>query len=320
MEREHIERMPSLARMLDFLSQVEKLPSIESYRASLTGLLGTLPEHADTISNQIEICDSVKTMLSQLPPSITTIYNTVNTEFNEILNHLNTTEWFEENLRIGKEVRYHWRMFEGHYTELLILLSTIDRVWRFPLACINAQHNEVLDAMLVGDYLYMVDVDSSIMENYYKNTDLSIQPRLKQQQVSNFHDMDFGISIMAQNSKYGVPAGQMALVACMNIFERFTAEVMIDSLTRIKTLLRPGGMIFFTVLDAMQDSTAMTMVEGSTSGVTKSQMHYICQQIGLELKSWKTVAARNGVSVVLRAPGELTSSKTEPSTAFRQKS
>jgi hypothetical protein len=320
MDYQQLERFPYLASMLDYLKQVEKLPVLTGYRASLQGLLGILPDQQDTIKQQIETCNSAEVLLQQIPPNIELIERKVKTEFNEIFDFLNTTEWFEKNLEISKSVREHWQIFDGHYNELVVLLSSIDRAWRFPMVCINAQHYAVVEALMVADYVYMVDPDPSLMQEHWKKTELTLQTKLKYHSVNDFHNMDFGPANSLNVTRYGVPHGQMALVVCANIFERFTSTVMERTLTQIKPLLRPGGMIFFTVMDAEKDTTAKLMIEKTTSGITQSKMQEICANTGFGLKLWKTAVAHNGVCVVAQAPGELVSAKAQPSKAFRKKS
>jgi hypothetical protein len=320
MDYQQLERFPYLVSMLDYIKQVEKLPVLTSYRTSLQGLLGILPDQQDAIKQQIDTCDSALALLEQIPPSIELIEHKVKTEFNEIFDFLNTTEWFEKNLEISKSVREHWQIFDGHYNELVVLLSSIDRVWRFPVACINAQHYAVVEALLVADYVYMVDPDPSLMQEHWKKTELTLQPKLKYHAVNDFHSMNFDPAHNLNVTRYGVPNGQMALVVCANIFERFTSTVMEQTLTQIKPLLRPGGMIFFTVMDAEKDTTARLMIEKTTSGVTHARMQEICANTGFTLRQWKTAVAHNGVCVVVQIPGELVSAKTQPSKAFRKKS
>jgi hypothetical protein len=112
----------------------------------------------------------------------------------------------------------------------------------------------------------------------------------------------------------------MALVSAINIFERFPAETLQLCLTEVKKLLRPGGRIVFNVFDAHTPSVARQMSEGTISGITKQQMSSIANALGLNITTWTKVFANDFVVVTLTAPGQLQSSKTDPSRAVRRKS
>ena len=320
MEQEQIDKFPFLAQMLDYLGQIQTTPRLDNFKTDVQNLLGIIPEHHDKLVSQITKIDQAQNILNQVVVDINSFANQIKTEYNDIFNHLNTKAWFHENLEISKRVREHWVVFDGHYNELLALVSSIDRIWRFPVACINAQHKEVIDALVSADLVYMMDTDPLILENNFKQTELSMQHKIKYHKISEFYNINFEASELLTIGTYGVPINQMALVVIMNVFERFTADMLEESLIQLKKLLRPGGMIFFNVLDAEKDTIAKCMIEKSTSGMTKTKMQDICRATDYTLKYWKTVVAHNGICVVLQAPGQLNSIKSQPSTAYRKKS
>jgi hypothetical protein len=317
-----ITRFSLLAEMRQYINEVRPLPLVASLKEDIQGLMGLMPEYNTMLKEQVDIVDRTSSDFHSIQSCIATMKQQIDTEYNEILAHLSTHDYFIKNLAISKSVREHWVMYASVLDHILVESSIIKDQWKYPAVCINAQHINLVNTLLAFDLLYMVDPDRTILDQQYNTVEDGVKNRLKKHPVIDFEDLDFASQTHATSNglKFGVPLGQMAMVAVPNIFERFPAETTKRVLEQIKPLLRPGGKIVFNVFDAKSPSVAQLMSEGICSGITQNQLTSIANELGLVVRSWQRVLANDFVVVVLAMPGELHSSKVKSSTGFRRKS
>ena len=281
-----------------------------------------MPEYNAMLKQQVDIVDRASNDFQSIQSCIAGMKQEIDAEYNEILAHLSTHDYFIKNLAISKSVRDHWVMYPPVMDHMLVEASTIKDQWKYPAVCINAQHLDLVNTLLSFDLLYIVDPDRTIMDQQYNAVDEGVKVRLKKHPVFNFEDLDFAPQTLPTPNglKFGVPLGQMAMVAVPNIFERFPAETTKQVLEQIKPLLRPGGKIVFNVFDAESPSVAQMMSEGTCAGITKNQLDNIANELGLIVRLWQRVLANDFVVVVLAVPGELQSAKVKNSSGFRRRS
>jgi hypothetical protein len=317
-----VTRFSLLAEMRRYINEVRPLPSVVSLKEDVQGLMGLMPEYDAVLNEQADIIDRANTDFQNTQSCIASMKQAIDAEYNEILAYLSTHDYFVENLAISKSVREHWVMYPSVLDHILVESSTIKDQWKYPAVCINAQHFDIVNTLLAFDLLYIVDTDRTLLDQQYNAVDEGTTNRLKKHPVFKFEDLDFASQVLPTPNglKFGVPAGQMAMVAVPNVFERFPAETIKQVLTKIKPLLRPGGKIVFNVFDAESPGIAKLMSEGTCAGITKNQMNSIAYELGLVVRLWQRVLANDFVVVVLALPGELHSAKVKPSSGFRRRS
>lgn len=317
-----ITRFSLLAQMRQYIDEVRPLPAIGSLKQDVQGLIGLMPEYNAMLKEQVDIVDRAGTDFHGVQSCIATMKQEIDAEYHEILAHLSTHDYFVKNLAISKSVREHWVMYPSVLDHVLIESSMIKDQWKYPAVCVNAQHVNLVNTLLSFDLLYMVDPDRTILDQQYDAVEDGVKTRLKKHPVFNFEDLDFANQTLPipNGLKFGVPLGQMAMVAVPNIFERFPAETTKRVLEQIKPLLRPGGKIVFNLFDAESPSVAQLMADSVCAGITQNQLHSIANELGLVVRLWQRVLANDFVVVVLAMPGELHSAKVKSSSGFRRRS
>jgi SAM-dependent methyltransferase len=317
-----VTRFSLLAEMRQYINEVRPLPVINSLKEDVQGLMGLMPEYNAMLKEQVDIVDRTSNDFQSIQSCIANIKQEIDAEYNKILAHLSTHDYFVKNLAISKSVRDYWVMYPSVIDHVLIESSIIKDQWKYPAVCINAQHFDIVNTLLAFDLLYIVDIDRTILDQQYNAVDEGTTNRLKKHPVFKFEDLDFASQVLPTPNglKFGVPAGQMAMVAVPNVFERFPAETIKRALEQIKPLLRPGGKIVFNVFDAESPSVAQLMSEGTCAGITKNQMNSIAYELGMVVRLWQRVLANDFVVVVLALPGELHSAKVKSSSGFRRRS
>ena len=317
-----VTRFSLLAEMRRYINDVRPLPSVSDLRNDVQGLMGLMPEYNAMLKEQVDIVDRANADFQSIQSRIATMKQEIDKEYNEILAYLSTHDYFIKNLAISKSVREHWVLYPSVLDHVMVESSTIKDQWKYPAACINAQHFELVDSLLGYDLLYMIDADRTVLEKQFDAIDDGLSNRLKYHPVLDFEKLDFANQTFATPNglKFGVPLAQMAMVVAPNIFERFPAETAKQVLEQIKTLLRPGGKVVFNCFDAESPSVAQLMSEGVCAGITQHQLGVIANELGLIVRLWQRVLANDFVVVVLELPGQLHSSKVKPSTGFRRRS
>lgn len=317
-----ITRFSLLAEMRQYITELKPAPVIDSLKEDIQGLMGLMPEYNAMLKQQVDIVDRASNDFRAIQSCIATMKQEIDTEYNEILAHLSTHDYFVKNLAISKSVRENWVMYSSVLDHILVEASMIKDQWKYPAVCVNAQHINLINTLLSFDLLYMVDPDRTILDQQHDAVEDGVKNRLKKHPVFNFEDLDFASQTHATPNglKFGVPLGQMAMVAVPNVFERLPADTTKRVLEQIKPLLRPGGKIVFNVFDAKSPSIAQMMSEGICAGITQHQLYSIANELGLIVRSWQRVLANNFVVVVLAMPGELHSAKVKSSSGFRRRS
>jgi SAM-dependent methyltransferase len=317
-----ITRFSLLAEMRRYINEIRPLPALASLKEDVQGLMGLMPEYNAMLKQQVDIVDRASTDFVGIQSCIATMKQEIDTKYYEILAHLSTHDYFAKNLAISKSVRENWVMYSSVLDHILVEASMIKDQWKYPAVCVNAQHIDLVNTLLTFDLLYMVDPDRTMLDQQYDVVEDGVKNRLKKHPVFNFEDLDFANQTlpMPNGLKFGVPLGQMAMVAVPNVFERFPADTTKRVLEQIKPLLRPGGKIVFNVFDAESPSVAQMMADSICAGITQNQLNNIANELGLVVRSWQRVLANDFVVVVLAMPGELHSSKVKSSSAFRRKS
>lgn len=311
-----------LASMRSYINDVRPLPDASTLKEDVLGLAGLIPEYDSMLHEQAAKVDRAVSDFNDISNHIASMKKEIDEQYGTMLLHLSKHKRYDEFLAISRNVREHWVLYQSVLDHVLLESSMIKDRWKYPAVCINAQHSELIDAMLAYELLYLVDTDRDILEKQHEVFDDGGNLRLKQHPIASFAELDFNSETLPipRGLKFGVPLGQMAMVVAPNIFERFPAETVKIVLDQIKPLLRPGGKIVFNVFDAESPSVAQLMHEGLASGVTQGQIANIAQELGLEVRGWKRALANDFVVVVLGLPGELKSIKVKSSTGFRKRS
>jgi hypothetical protein len=317
----NINRFSILAEMRRYIKDMRPLPSVATLKQDVQGLMGIVPEYTEMLQQQVDVVDRAVSDFESISSNIADMKQAIDAEYNEILAYLSSSKHFIDNLAISRNVREHWVLYPSVMENIMVEASMIQDQWKYPAACINAQHYDLIDTLLAFELLYLIDTDKTVLSKQQKAIDDGGSNRLKHHSVQDFESLDFASETsVVSDMKFGVPLGQMAMVVAPNIFERITPEVSKTVLGQIKTLLRPGGRLVFNLFDAESPTVAQMMVDGVCSGYTQEQMATIATESGLVVQSWRRVLADNFIIVVLTMPGELHSVKVKSSTGFRRRS
>jgi hypothetical protein len=282
----------------------------QNLHKDLCELVGTLDDVSTVVSPQIDISLELVQNLQTLKQNINQLQDVVQAEIDAIGNAVSTKEYYLQNLLISPSTREKFYVSEYMLNEIAVGTGLAD-IWKFPTCIINAQFDYMVEQVLAGDTVYLVDVDVEIMQSQMANVNSAIQARMRSHKIDNWHDLDFGqyTSATITHNRWGLPMGQIGIVLISGIFERFNLEMISTVLGQLKSLLRPGGKIFFTVNNADSPAGATNVASKTNGYVTEPKLRELVEQHGLVFKQWTNVITQTFALVEISAPGVLQSSK-----------
>ncbi len=323
MTPEQISRFPRLAELRSLLNNFVSAVDCNPQLLAAQQLLALLPDVDQKVNHELQVLADCQQSLHDSHDRLMTLRDQVNDEYNSILEFVSTESWYRQHLPVEKHQRDKWFCSQGQLQDLLLVWTRINDPWKYPVAVINAQHEEIIKVLISCYLLYMIDVDRDLLLKQYNNIENSVQPRVKFHTLPNWNwdklDLATSMGYNEHQMNWGVPSGQMALVVVWNLFERFNLWAAENFLTQAKQLLRPGGQIMFNTFDADSPNAAAFMGEGKLGGMNKQQLAELAARLDLEISMWVSHGS-DFVSVLLTSPGTLHSDKTKWPTGIVKKS
>lgn len=323
MDQRVLDQLPGLIELRTYLESLTGLNTLAEGHAKLkeeyTNMLGIDDVYSAEVSSRVmsELEQSI-TASKQLQDSAADLLSRITADINNIASEVSTKEYFNNNLRISDQTREAWSINEATINSVIIECSD-PHIWKYPACCINAQHPVLVEVLRSADLLYLVDCNPDL---FTQHIDTSTN-RVKTQRLFEFNgmlDLDKYLSRVSQHTRWGIPEGQMAIVLCWHLFERYTLEVMEEQMLNIKKLLRPGGRFIFSVNNASSIAGAKMVSLRSASFANKEMIQDLCQRVGLIFEKWEPIVGVTFALVSARLPGELHSVKTQASRGIIKKS
>lgn len=309
-----ISRFPRLAELRSYFRNLENQTNLQAQISHTQELLALLPDVDDVVNQELLTLQQCKETVDASFARLLSVKESVNQEFDQILAHVSSQAWYEEHLKVAKQQRENWLCTPTQIQHLLLAWTKIDHTWKYPVALINAQHDEVINNLLSCYLLYLVDIDRDILIKQFNKLENSVQPRVKLHHAEKYDwdnlDWEKRIGFNEFHNSWGVPTKQMALVVVWNLFERFNLWSAENFLAKTKELLRPGGQIFFNMFNAESANAASFVATGAVGALTKSQVEQLCTKLGFVIEFWIPHGS-DSVSVLLRLPEPLKSDKTK---------
>lgn len=314
MTPQQISRFPMLAELRACLKNYANVTNVPAQIANVQTLLALLPEVDQFVEKELSILGECQVSLENSYIRFLDLLQRVDQEYQEILQHVSSQSWYENHLRVSTHQREKWQCNINQLQDLLLVWTKMNDTWKYPIALINAQHKEVINVLISCYLLYMIDVDRDLLVKQLDALENSVQPRVKYHVIPSYDwdrlDWQTYIGYTEQQIRWGVPTGQMALVVVWNLFERYNAWAIEQSLLKIRELLRPGGQVFFNTFDIESSHAAAFVADGTLGGITKSQLTQLAEKLGLDVKFW-IPRGSDYVTVLLARPDTLDSNKTK---------
>ena len=307
--------------LLDTHHLIQSHTAAAEYHKHVRHMLGTsdlYQTHAIAYNEQIlKLSETVEKCVTDC----TGLIDQIQSDINQLSQNLVTEDHFTSHLQIGHTTRKNWVVPQDTIVELVAEFNQPD-VWKYPVTCINIQHQGVLDLLLFAKLIYLVDTDQELLDTAYKNEHAQVLTRIKKHRLNSWNELDFASNItrVRQNLRWGLPNGQMSHVFCWNIFERYTYDVAVRNMKVIKSVLRPGGKVVFSVNNADSIIGAQAATNNTSSYMTEALTMKLLDEVDLELVSYRKVLGDNVFMVVAKAAGNLHSLITHPPRGLVKKS
>jgi hypothetical protein len=314
MDQKQLDRLPGLVSLRNHMLYMQSwTPAIQAHNTlhvDLCELLGTLDDISSAVSASVDIAHDMTQTLGSLKQNIDQVYATIQAEIDAIGDAVSGKEYYLQHLQISNDTRKKFYVTDYMLTEIAVGTGLPD-IWKFPTCIVNAQFNNMVEQVLAGDVVYLIDVDAGVIQQQIANVNPAIQNRMKSHQINDWHEIDLGqyISTTPLHNRWGLPLGQIGIVLISSIFERFNLEMIGIVLNQLKPLMRPGGKIFFTVNNADNPAGATNVAIRANGYATESRLRKLIEENGLVFKRWETVIAQTVALVEIAMPGVLQSSK-----------
>jgi SAM-dependent methyltransferase len=146
--------------------------------------------------------------------------------------------------------------------------------WRWPGMIIRPAHEDFINDMVSFDPLYLVDVNTELLQPALDRFNPVYRSRLCSYQVQEQHQENF----LAQ-----LPQTQFGLIFAYNFFE-YRPMVIIEAWFRnILQLLQPGGQLIFTYNDCDRPSGISVCERGFMTYSPCSEIMIMSQRLGFEI-------------------------------------
>jgi hypothetical protein len=307
--------------LLDTSQLAVALTAVQAYSEHAKHMLGTSELYQAKAVDYGHQVDCMIDTLAKTANQCTQLADQIQQDIDHVTQPLLSQEHFDRHLQIGYAARKSWAVPQETMVELVAEFNQPD-VWKYPVACINAQHTGVLDILLPAKLIYLVDADQEYLDGAYAAEHAQVQARVKKHKLQSWNELDFASNItrVRQNLRWGLPTAQMSHVFCWNLFERYTYHVAVKNLAVIKTILRPGGKVIFGVNNADSVIGAQAATSNTSSYMTHDMVMKLLHEVQLELVSYRRVIGDNVCMVVAKASGDLHSLITHPARGLVKKS
>jgi hypothetical protein len=262
------------------------------------------------VSPQIDLAQDLLQNLRSLKQNIEQMHSAVQTEIDAIGDAVSTKEYYLQHLQITNNTREKFHVTDYMLKEIAVGTGLPD-IWKFPTCIVNAQFNHMVEQVLAGDVVYLIDVDAELIQKQISNVNPTVQSRMKSHRIENWHEIELDQYITAtqQHNRWGLPLGQIGIILISGIFERFNMEMIGIVLNQLRPLLRPGGKVFFTVNNADSPAGATNVAIRANGYATESRIRKLIEENGFVFKQWESVITQTFALVEIALPGVLQSSK-----------
>lgn len=314
MDQKQVDRLPGLVslrnHMLHMRSWDPAMQAQQTLHTDLCELLGTLDDVSNTVAPHVDIAQTLVQDLQTLKQNIDHVYESVQNEINDIGNAVGTKEYYLQHLQITNDTREKFHVSDYMLKEIAVGTGLPD-IWKFPTCIVNAQFSYMVEQVLAGDVVYLIDVDADVIQKQISNVNSAVQLRMRSHKINSWHEIELDqyISATQQHNRWGLPSGQIGIVLVSGIFERFNTEMIGIALNQIKPLMRPGGKIFFTVNNADSPAGATNVAIKANGYATESRLRTLVEENGFIFKRWESVITQTFALVEIAMPGVLQSSK-----------
>jgi len=314
MDQKQVDRLPGLVSLRNHMLHMRSWdPAVQAQQTLYTDLcelVGTLDDVSDTISPQLDVVQELVQNLRSVKQNIDQVHAVVQAEIDAIGDAVSTKEYFLQHLQITNDTREKFHVSDYMLKEIAVGTGLPD-IWKFPTCIVNAQFSYMVEQVLAGDVVYLIDVDAELIQKQISNVNPAVQARMKSHRIENWHEIELDqyITFTQQHNRWGLPIGQIGIILISGIFERFNMEMIGIVLNQLKPLLRPGGKIFFTVNNADSPAGATNVAIRANGYATQSRIRKLVEENGFVFKQWENVITQTFALVEIAAPGVLHSSK-----------
>ena len=314
MDQKQVDRLPGLVslrnHMLHMRSWDPVMQAQQNLYKDLCELLGTLDDVSTAVEPQVDVAQNLAQHLQTLKQNIDQLHESVQNEIDAIGDAVSTKEYYLQHLQITNDTREKFFVTDYMLKEIAVGTGLSD-IWKFPTCIVNAQFSQMVEQVLAGDVVYLIDVDADLIQKQISNFNPAVQRRMKSHKIYNWHEIELDqyISATQQHNRWSLPLGQIGIMLVSGIFERFNTEMIGIALNQIKPLMRPGGKIFFTVNNADSPAGATNVAIKANGYTTEAKLRKLAEENGLIFKSWESVITQTFALVEIAMPGLLQSSK-----------
>lgn len=314
MDQKQVDRLPGLVSLRNHMLHMRSWdPAIQTQQTLYTDLcelVGTLDDVSAVVSPQIDLAQDLLQNLRSLKQNIEQMHSAVQTEIDAIGDAVSTKEYYLQHLQITNNTREKFHVTDYMLKEIAVGTGLPD-IWKFPTCIVNAQFNHMVEQVLAGDVVYLIDVDAELIQKQISNVNPTVQSRMKSHRIENWHEIELDQYITAtqQHNRWGLPLGQIGIILISGIFERFNMEMIGIVLNQLRPLLRPGGKVFFTVNNADSPAGATNVAIRANGYATESRIRKLIEENGFVFKQWESVITQTFALVEIALPGVLQSSK-----------
>ena len=306
-----LEKLPglvSLLRRLDASTKLNTLMQAQSGAEQYFNELYGFTEDADTfVAEQGNSLGQAQELVKTITGNFATLTQQTRDEIARITAQL-TSKDYHMNIGISDDVRKGWLLSRHAQVEITMALSD-QYIWKYPLTCINVQHDMIVNSMTTGKLLYLVDADQSVLDRQYNSMEPSARTHVRTHCVKEFDSMSFEQRVdYGAPPQWGLPEEQMAVVLCWNIFQRMPVELIDETLAKIVKLLRPGGSIVCNYIDGMTETGSAMVSNNVSSWCTADHMQELAVKHGLTIFKQIAVTGDFDIFIQLTRPGKLESS------------
>lgn len=324
MDQKQIDRLPGLVALRNHMRHMQSWdPAVQAQQdlyKDLCELAGTLDDVSSVVAPEIAQAQNLLQNLHTIKQNINQVHELVQAEIDAIGAVVSTKEYYMQHLQITNDTREKFHVSNYMLNEVAVGTGLAD-IWKFPTCIVNAQFSHMVEQVLAGDVVYLIDVDADIIQKQIDNVNPAVQSRMKSHKINDWHniELDQYISATQQHNRWGLPLGQLAIVLVSGIFERFNLEMIGVALGQLKPLLRPGGKLFVTVNNADSPAGANNIAIKANGYVTETKLRKLVEQQGLIFNQWTNVITQTFALVEIAAPGVLQSSKYMPGRTSNKK-
>lgn len=324
MDQSILNRLPMLVKMRNLISTFSggervatAMQSLAHELDSLTGLPEDQALYIDMDTRQ----RTARDILASITVDLNNNKDKLQAEIDTLVPTLLTAQWFEDCLQMNPDLdfdRTKWTLEPEHLLAVGMICSDTN-VWKYPTGLINTQHQELVDFLLPSQFVYLIDQDLNRIKDLSKNL---VNPHFRTHYVSTFDNLEFEQNVTPgfPDVNWGLPEGQLGILICWNLFERYTLEKMKQNLNTIIKLMRPGGSILFNIVNGDSNAGIDYTCERTCSYITKPLLTQMLEELNLTLKLWEPTLNTSKIMVQVTVPGELTSSITQRSRGIIRRS